>query len=613
MHSKRGWYVMPVANTKRIEEAATTALKSTLLKCEYLDSYIESNDKTPSWDGTVFVYRNISQKKKDLMGRVPIQVKGTSNRIVSDQASFSCGLADIRNYYNDGGCFFFLVSVDPTNSWSKIYYASLLTYDLAEIINRAGNQKTYTLHLKSFPSDDNQEIAHLFMSFVDNMARQMSFIGKEIPTLEELQESGLVIEKYSFNTSGVGLGRSELEKHISTHDFYLYAHIKGLDIDIPIDRVTKAVVSRTVNGAVTIKDVEYYPSYQTVYENGRPHLQIGQGIKITLPNNQEDGNMEYRPKGTLSDLIHDVACYIAIIENKEITLNGIRIPFNNVSEINLEKYRESLLYFKDIKKMFDILGVTEELNCDQITQKDENNIYNFVRATLYGKKIGFPNVNEAVIYGPFKIANIIVHIWAVRQKDGLYSLSSFFEDHPIAVFDASDSELIHPIPATQYILLKEKDFTHSSNIDFDKIMEGISNSSDSKPVVDSILLLFLRMLKGYDMQIVKDPRLLELAENTCQWIENHNCSADADNMLLNKLQIVKRKRKLDTDEIIMLADLAKADKHAAVRCGAYLLLDDNEKAQKCFNELNKQFQEEFLSYPICIFGKLDTKNTTTGR
>lgn len=58
---------MPSANTKRIEESATTALKAALLRCPILDSYIDSNDKTPSWDGTVFVYKSEKTKKKTLL------------------------------------------------------------------------------------------------------------------------------------------------------------------------------------------------------------------------------------------------------------------------------------------------------------------------------------------------------------------------------------------------------------------------------------------------------------------------------------------------------------------------------------------------------------------
>ena len=75
---------------KRIEETAINALKTVLLRCETLDSFIGSNDKTPSWDGSVFVYRNESQKNDNLIGRVPIQVKGTEKVMTSDYADFSC-------------------------------------------------------------------------------------------------------------------------------------------------------------------------------------------------------------------------------------------------------------------------------------------------------------------------------------------------------------------------------------------------------------------------------------------------------------------------------------------------------------------------------------------
>ena len=99
---------MPSVNTKRIEESATTALKAALLRCPILEPYIGSNDKTPSWDGTVFVYKSEKTKKENLAGRVPIQIKGTEKVIVSDTATFSCSVADLNNYYKDGGCVFSL-------------------------------------------------------------------------------------------------------------------------------------------------------------------------------------------------------------------------------------------------------------------------------------------------------------------------------------------------------------------------------------------------------------------------------------------------------------------------------------------------------------------------
>lgn len=243
---------MAAKNNKRIEESATTALKAALLRCRYIDSYIDSNDKTPSWDGSIFVYKNDKQKKSGLLGRVPIQIKGTGNRIISEQASYACNVVDLNNYYNDGGCVFFLVSVDPTSGWYKIFFANLLTFDLASILKSAGNKGSYTIMLNAFPENDENEMANIFMTFVQNKQKQMSFIGKDILSIKALEQRGINIKSLFFRTTGVGLNKDGIESFITTHDFYLYAKTKGLDIDIPVEKVSNPVLSRIIEGSVTI-------------------------------------------------------------------------------------------------------------------------------------------------------------------------------------------------------------------------------------------------------------------------------------------------------------------------------------------------------------------------
>lgn len=375
---------MPSANTKRIEESATTALKAALLRCPILDSYIDSNDKTPSWDGTVFVYKSEKTKKENLAGRVPIQIKGTEKVIVSDTATFSCSVADLNNYYKDGGCVFFLISVDLSSGNSRIFYKTLLVVDLDKIIKGAGKQKTSTIHLNLFPTAAN-EISSIFMEFTDNVHKQMGFIGKDIPTFESLEASGAEITSLTFTASGIGLTLDEIPKFLSTHDFYLYAKVKGLDVDVPIDKVTNAIISKPVDGEVRIKDRCFFSAYRVVYENGNP------------------------------------------------------------------------------------------------------------------------------------------------------------------------------------------------------------------------------MIGAYDEQAKHDEKLLNLAERICDWLKSIESMIDPEVLLLNKLQITKRRRTLSTSEIIELAKLTENSYPPATRCGAYLLMDADEEAQKCFDELPLIAQEEFLKYPICHFGKLTTK------
>ena len=595
---------MAASNNKRIEETAVNTLKATLLRCPILESFIDSNDKTPSWDGTVFVYKNAAQKKADMIGRAPIQIKGTEKAIVSDIASFSCQVADIRNYYRDGGCVFFLISVNTSTGEANIYYSSLQVFDLKKILDSAGRQKTITIKLNKFPQQDSNEIASIFMSFVENSRKQTSFIDKEILSLDQLKKTGVDIESLSFNTSGVGLNIDNIGSFISTHDFYLYAKPKGLNIDIPVEKVSNAIVSKHVYGKVLVKGTEYFPSYAVMYEKGDAILRVGKGISIALdqPNNRITVN--FKPTGTLPDFIQDASCFVDMIESQEITLNGTRLPFNGMSTVDLNKDKESLQYYKDVKRMLDILGVTEELQCENLNDKDETNIRNFVNAVLYNRRIGFPDAKDTVIHGPIKIANLSIWIWATRQDDGYYQLENFFDKHEIALFERDDIDQKKPIPASQYLLLNKDAFIHTSNMDYETVKNDICAMKHHLLLIECTTLMMLNILRGYDEREDKDGRLLDLAETICDWLARAEEMVEYPILKLNQLQIEKRRRPLTTQEYIELGKFTDIENPANIRCGAFLLMEDSTEAQKCFDELTEEAQKEFITFPICHFGKL---------
>ena len=595
---------MASSNNKRIEETATTAFKAALLQCPILESYINSNDKTPSWDGMVFVYRNGKYKKADLLGRAPIQVKGTEKVIISDTASFSCQVSDINNFYRDGGCVFFLISVDTSVSTAKIFYASLHVFDLKKILDGAGNQKTTTIKLERFPQDDPNEMASIFMSFVENSRKQTSFIGKEIASLEQLEKKGIEIESLSFNTSGVGLNIDNIGTFISTHDFFLYAKPKGLDVDIPVEKIRNAIVSKPVHGKVLVRDTEYFPSYAVLYEKGEPILRVGKGISISLVQQNRKVTVDFKPTGTLSEFIQDASCFIDMMESREISLNGAWLPFTGMCGVDLCKYRYNLRYYKEVKKMLDLLGVTEELQCEGLTYKDEINIRNVVNAILYNRRIGFPDTKDSVIHGPIKIANLSIWIWATRQEDGYYKLENFFDPHSIAIFESDDTAQSNPIPASHYLLLNREAFVHTSNMDYEVVKSDLCSMKYHPLLIECTTLLMLNILRGYDEQKEKDVRLLDLAVAVCSWLSLDKKTVEYPILRLNQLQIEKRRRSLTTQEVIELGKLTGIEYPANIRCGAYLLMDDSAEAQKCLDELPPETQQEFITFPICHFGKL---------
>ena len=229
-------------------------------------------------------------------------------------------------------------------------------------------------------------------------------------------------------------------------------------------------------------------------------------------------NISFKATGTLSDRIQDASCYIDIIESREIAFNGEKLAFSNPNWKGLPKSEEQLRYYKDVKKMLDALGVAEELQCDNLTEKDEENIRNFVAAILYNKKISFPGIEGSPIYGAFLIANLSIWIWAVRQEDGYYQIKNFFDTQQFAFFKENDTAHAHPIPASQYFLLDKTAFVHASNMNYDTILNSITSLAPSPKYIPYTTDLLLEILRAYDEQTDKDGKLLELADSLCTWL-----------------------------------------------------------------------------------------------
>ncbi|MCD7772063.1 MAG: DUF4365 domain-containing protein [Oscillospiraceae bacterium] len=135
-----------------IENFAISAVKDSILMSEYLNPYISDNDKEPSWDGHIYIYDKKGKKKEDLIGRVPVQVKGTlKDDLSKDKISYPMEVADLRNYLRDGGVILFVVYINYSDEsiHRKIYYFELTPINLRMLIPNDIKQVCRTKRISS--------------------------------------------------------------------------------------------------------------------------------------------------------------------------------------------------------------------------------------------------------------------------------------------------------------------------------------------------------------------------------------------------------------------------------------------------------------------------------
>ena len=139
-------------NKTVIEMTSVSKVKDAVLRTGVVEPDIRENDKTPSWDGELRLYKSQESFSKDsLIGNIPVQVKGTwVNRFSKNKATFQVEVSDLKNYLQGGGVMFFLVQIKDFDCY-KIYFASLLPFDLRRLLDEAKDQNTKQIKLEQFP------------------------------------------------------------------------------------------------------------------------------------------------------------------------------------------------------------------------------------------------------------------------------------------------------------------------------------------------------------------------------------------------------------------------------------------------------------------------------
>ena len=135
-------------DTGKIERTAGYSLGLFINRCPQIVPYILMNDKTPIWDGELYIYESERSLVDNFSSRVPLQVKGTTN---TKDNFYRIERKYLEGYKNDGGCLFFLDQVDENYNSSKILYAMLSLEDTKTLLLQS--TKTIKIDLKVVPED----------------------------------------------------------------------------------------------------------------------------------------------------------------------------------------------------------------------------------------------------------------------------------------------------------------------------------------------------------------------------------------------------------------------------------------------------------------------------
>jgi hypothetical protein len=573
-----------------------------LSKTDYLKPLITQNDKTLSWDGYVEVYTNTSFRGDNLFARAPVQVKSTTKgNIDSEYHNHAIKISDLNNYFNDGGALLFIVLL--VNNECKIYYDNLTQLKIKRYTKNIQNQKTMSISCKTFPKDDISAIQTIFFEFSREIRTRIS---PNILSLDDLIKTNPIgIDKMSMFYTGPK--NSNPINYLLSHEITLYAHYSATDILFPVDIIKDANIAKIVNSSISIDGILYYSLYKRIMTNDDSKILFGESLYLINKKGTKDITFKFILKGKLSQRINDINFFLCLHEMKILTIDEekLKIPFNEVvSEKDIQYLHDQLGYMLDIKSTLNVLGVNDDLDCDNLSEKD-NICIKFLADGILNKK---PQKVKSKLFPPaanmrLEVSNLTIMLFLVRYENDLYNIYNFFDDKDQLYCFYQKSEDGEMFMISPYFSLLESDFLKLSNINYNTIIKSSLELCGRSEVFEFTNELVFKMIRAFDKSKKYD--VVNAALEITEWLLKMDTNEENNiYYFVNKMQIKKRLCTLSKEDIKKLNELSRTEISASLLVAIYLILGNKESALIYFDDLSEKDKMEFSKCPVHELWKL---------
>ena len=582
-----------MANNRQIETLGVSYLATFINRNKLLQTYFDNNDKTPAWDGEIHVLKSASEKKSEIFGKVPVQIKATRQK-KNSMKSFSVDIRDLELYSKNGGVVLFVVWLDDNGNYLRdIYYKSLPPFSLKKLIKKSKlktkpvNNKRLSVQIHKL---DEQKLYPMLVDFVTNSRKQYSFINIDGISVENIPNDK-DIKLYFY-----GQGKGGIFNYQKEHDLFLYLRDPETGIEIPLENSIEVVETfEATDLSIAVGDYIFKDVERHLFPNGSVQLHFGEGFKISFNIDKRQFKLNYSRPNMLSDAIK---CTQALKELGKIgffTLNGTSIELDerslsDINSLDLDSHIKELLKISNFMKK---MGIKKELDLSLFDEQSQKNL-NILNSGLVLKKKVALNYEESKLIN-LKIANIHIITLYEFSTDNNGSMIDIFTETPWCKRgEDEDSSNI-----SIFEVFGPKDWLTIDNCNFDSVIASYQRLVDNNLEHEGTDNTIIKIVAAADMteEVSKKEQLLNWAQSLSNWNLNHLKVNSIS--IINDLQIKSRNRELDNTEMESLTKILLNNQDNDEICfGASVLLKSKPQADFFWTKLDKETQERYQDYPI---------------
>ena len=576
-------------NPEKIGNMAVDKLSDFLQRSEHLDPKIQKHDKNLSWDGGIDYYAQSPFSKQNFRGYIPVQVKGhLVNLIELDQEkiTFPVEIGDVENFVTSRGVLFFVVYLAEVENDidARIYYNSMLPYDLHKILERHSKQKSRVLEFMAFPRTID-EVETIFRDFLSDQRKQSNTV-----ICRDFDEVNSQEHQYIFT-----LPSKNGIPYFDERPRFLYKEWSGTVL---------SPISKVVFEKMTIEDVplvtyvngrEYFRQGEVVLgrNNKIEEIVINPGLRFSnLSGEKKTGSVDSDRDCTFQQMADNLKFIKLAAEGGDVRVGDILMGGELKFSQNVDELSRDILFYERIQKLLTYMRVTKQVHISDFT---DDELYE-LNAMFFYMVERVPYEAENNVFGRWTCGPLKNFIISRESEDGCYLYDAFQIEQEN--FEMSLGERDYRFASSLYVMLSVDDYVSLDNIDYDVVKQSLVCVPYSENYGMVAVNTLLRILTAYDR--TTNPRLLEIAETLSHYLLEHEDTAPN---FINRMQVIRRKREFTTTEIAEIMNRRTAvsdqDKGAVcVRAGFASLLGNEGDIAFYKSKMSFEQREQYEMFPI---------------
>lgn len=574
------------SNTK-IEKRALNTLESVIDDHLTMDYQFNSGDKEMSWDGYIDIFKenNGDLSKKNFDDRIPVQIKGHIDEkqryINKDKITYAVELDDLRAYRTEKGVLYFQIFL--FDGQREVYYSSLYPSKILDYLDKAEkrhNEKNINIPFIKLKKDS---------SILYSIAKQFSNEAKKqgsgfTPLVQDRikKEDFDKIEKINFSVVGAGTPYEALLR-LSSGDVCFYGKTGDDKYGRPMEWDDNSIfyVDEEVNQIVSVGEKIYYHKYKCMTaSDGEIVLTLSPNLKILI----SEHKIQFKAVSTLDELYNDARFLRDMNENESYSIAGREIHTKNFLK---NEFETRVLFFIDFYEALKMINIKTKTPWNKLTKEQ---IIQFQKLVEVFRGYSTNHSEDEYFRYLWSFDGKDVPIIIKKNDDKIELINAAYTEK-IAIFLPDDDSDGMGFRMPLFASLEAKTLSNLYYYDYDCFKKQIDTCDINAKTQSALNECALDLVNVFDLN--GDTHFLDLAEYLMQKLEYPEYD---ELLLLNKMQIKKRRSSLDDDDIERLNQIDESGTQAAF--GKYVLLEDKEKARMFFEQLTSAYKEYYKGMPI---------------